>query len=64
MDAAIAEQPRSGRPPLPETKRRAPLYAKVSPSTLEFLQSLGEENLGRAVDKLVILHRQLRKKKA
>ena len=43
----------NGKKPLDKERRRVILSARVSPSTLEFIDSLDGENRGRALDVLV-----------
>lgn len=53
-----------GRPALPEHKKRVAVYGKILPSTRQFLESMEEPNLGRAVDTLVLAWKRLKKRGA
>ena len=46
---------------VPDDQRRVLLFGRVDPRTKEFLESLGEPNYGRAVDRLVIMHKAIMK---
>jgi len=41
------------KPKLPENLKRVGVYGKIAPSTMQFLTSLGEDNSGRAIDRVV-----------
>lgn len=42
-----------GKKRLPDHQRRVLVSVRVTPVTLEYLRSLGDKNLGRALDGLV-----------
>ena len=39
-----------GRKKLPEHERRIRIAPRIEPKTKQFLESLGEKNIGRAID--------------
>lgn len=43
------------RAKLPEGQKRVKVFGRVDPATVEFLESLGEPNYGRAMDQLVLM---------
>ena len=47
------------RPRVPTHLKRMPLAGRVLPRTLAYLESFGEPNMGRAVDRLVEAHRSI-----
>jgi hypothetical protein len=49
------------KPRIPENLRRKLLFGRVSPGSIQYLESLGQPNLGRAVDFLVESHRAIQR---
>lgn len=44
---------------VPDSIKRVAVFARVYPKTKEYLDSLGEPNHGRAIDRLVEMHRSI-----